>query len=99
MAVYLFTSYDILDQERYASYVPNVLPIMEKYGGEILSADTEAQMVDGEPKDINVILKFPTEEDASLMMQDPDYLPWLNLRLETTTNRLSVFMKGFVPPT
>ena len=37
MAVYLVTSCDITDPERYAPYVPNVLPLLEKHGAEVVA--------------------------------------------------------------
>lgn len=95
MSVYLYTSYDISDAETYAPYVPNVLPILTRYGGEIISADTAAITMDGEPKQINVILKFPSMAVGMQMMEDEEYLPWLQRRLSSTENRTSILMKEF----
>lgn len=97
MAVYLFTSYDLIDEEAYAPYVPNVMPILERHGGEIVASDESASVIDGEKRDITVILKFPDEASAMNMAGDPEYQPWMERRLAATENRTSVLIKGFDP--
>ncbi len=95
MAIYLVTSCDITDPEKYAPYVPNVLPLVEKYGGEIVAADKNAVTIDGEERDLTVILRFPTPEALTNLMDDPEYKPWLDIRLASTTNRATVMLGEF----
>ncbi len=97
MAVYLVTSCDITDPEKYAPYVPNVLPLLEKYGAEIIAADKKPITVDGEQRDLTVILKFPSSEVAMELAEDPEYKPWLEIRLASTTNRTSIIVGEFDP--
>jgi uncharacterized protein (DUF1330 family) len=97
MAVYLVTSCDITDPEKYAPYVPNVMPILKKYGAEIVAADKNAITIDGEVRDLTVILKFPTPETAMQLAEDPDYQPWLATRLASTTNRTTILVGEFDP--
>ena len=73
MAVYLVTSCDITDPEKYAPYVPNVLPLLEKYGASIVAADKNVITIDGDAHDLTVILKFPSPEAAMELAEDPDY--------------------------
>ena len=97
MAVYLVTSCDITDPEKYAPYVPNVIPILERYGAEIIAADKNAITVDGDARDLTVIIKFPTSEALNLLISDPDYQPWLEIRLASTTNRATIIVGEFDP--
>ena len=97
MAVYLVTSCDITDPEKYAPYVPNVMPILEKYGAEIIAADKNTITVDGDARDLTVIIKFPTSEALNALISDADYQPWLERRLASTTNRASLIVGEFDP--
>jgi uncharacterized protein (DUF1330 family) len=97
MAVYLVTSCDITDPEKYAPYVPNVMPILGKYGAEIVAADKNAITVDGEARDLTVVIRFPTSEALTELISDPDYTPWMEIRLASTTNRATVIVNEFDP--
>lgn len=97
MAVYLVTSCDITDPQKYAPYVPNVMPILEKHGAEIVAADKNAITVDGDERDLTVIIKFPTSEALTALISDPDYTPWMETRLASTTNRATVIVGEFDP--
>jgi uncharacterized protein (DUF1330 family) len=99
MAAYLVTSYDITDAEKYAPYVPNILPILEKYGAEILAGDKNAITVDGEQRDLTVIIKFPSAESLTELINDPEYKPWMEIRLASTTNRATIIVGEFDPST
>jgi uncharacterized protein (DUF1330 family) len=97
MTVYLVTSFDITDAEKYAPYVPNVMPILKKYGAEIVAADKNAITVDGEERDLTVVIRFPTPESLTELIADPDYTPWMERRLASTTNRATIIVKEFDP--
>jgi uncharacterized protein (DUF1330 family) len=99
MAIYLVTSCDITDPEKYAPYVPNVLPLLEKYGAEIIAADKNAITIDGEKRDVTVILKFQSQDDVTKLFEDPEYKPWLDIRLASTTNRATIMLGEFDPAT
>ena len=95
MAVYLVTSCDITDPEKYAPYVPNVMPLLAKYDAEIVAADKNAITIDGEERQLTVILKFQSQEDIMKLFEDPKYKPWLDIRLASTTNRAAVLVNEF----
>lgn len=95
MAVYLVTSCDITDPEKYAPYVPNVMPLLAKYDAEIVAADKNAITIDGEERQLTVILKFQSQEDIMKLFEDPEYKPWLDIRLASTTNRAAVLVNEF----
>ncbi len=98
MAAYFIVSYDITDAEAYAQYPPGVIPLLEKHGAEILVADYEARTVEGEPRGVNVVLRFESEEAAMNWYNDPEYGPVKQLRLDTTTNTMAHLAKEFVMP-
>jgi uncharacterized protein (DUF1330 family) len=95
MAVYLVTSCDITDPEKYAPYVPNVMPLLAKYDAEIVAADKNTITIDGEERQLTVILKFQSQEDIMKLFEDPEYKPWLDIRLASTTNRAAVLVNEF----
>jgi len=98
MPAYVIGSYDVTDPETYSAYVPAVVPLLQKHGGEVLVADTEAKALEGEVRGINVILKFASEEAALAWHNDPDYDGPRNIRINSSTNSTLVLAKGFVPP-
>ena len=98
MSVYVIASYDIDDPEGYAEYVPGVTPLLMKHGGEVLAADFEAQALEGERRDVHVILRFPTEEAASAWYNDPDYGPVRQVRLDSCSNNSMVRAREFALP-
>ena len=97
MSVYLVTSCDITDPEKYAPYVPNVMPLLEKYGASVIAADKNTITIDGEARGLTVILKFPSPEAAMELGEDPEYQPWLQIRLASTTNRATIMVGEFDP--
>ncbi len=97
MAVYLVTSCDITDPEKYAPYVPNVMPLLDRHGAEVIAADRNAITIDGEKRDLTVIIKFPSPEVAGEFSADPEYQPWKEIRLASTTNRATIMVGEFDP--
>jgi len=98
MAVYVIATYDIVDPKGYESYVPGVLPLLQKHGAEILVADYEAAALEGRAPGVNVILKFPSEEAARKWYNDVDYVPVKQIRLNSTKNGAIVLTKEFQMP-
>src|SRR5665213_2860258 len=86
MPAYMIASFDVVDQEAYQAYVPGMMPILMKYEPEILVADYDAQSIEGECRQVNVVIKFPTDEALKAFYDDPDYRPYKELRLRTTAN-------------
>jgi uncharacterized protein (DUF1330 family) len=43
MSAYIIASYDIVDPKAFESYVPGVIPLLQKHGAEILAAEYDAQ--------------------------------------------------------
>lgn len=98
MAVYVIASYDITDPKGYEPYVPQVVPLLQKHGAEVLVADYAAQPLEGQARGVNVILRFENEEAAKRWYNDPAYEPVKRIRLGSTANASLLLAKGFVPP-
>ena len=80
MAAYILVSYDIVDPKSYEPYVPGVVPLIKKHGGEIVIGEFGAKPLEGEPHGVYVVLKFPSEDAARAWHADPDYEPLKKIR-------------------
>ena len=97
MAVYYIGSYDLTDAQSYDEYVKGVIPLLIKHGCEIIVADREAKKMEGESRNINLVLKFENEEQAMAWYNDPDYQPIKGIRASSTTNSTAILAKAFQP--
>lgn len=98
MAVYYIGSYDVADADMYDRYVQGVIPLLMKHGCEIVVADREVTPIEGQPKNINLVLRFDNEEKAMAWYNDPDYQPVKALRLASTTQSTGMIAKAFTIP-
>lgn len=96
MNVYYMISYDIDDIETYQQYPPKAIAIIEKYGGTVLVSDTEAKAIEGSAKNMNALVRFPTEESALSCYNDPEYQNIKKLRTGSTSNISMVLAKELV---
>lgn len=96
MQVYYMNSYDIIDAEAYQEYGPLAIPLIMKYGGEVLAADISAIPVEGQARTMNAIIVFPSEEAALRCYDDPDYRRAKEIRINSTANCTMVLVKRFV---
>jgi uncharacterized protein (DUF1330 family) len=96
MAVYLINSYDIVDIEAFKAYGPKVFPILMKYGAEVLASDVEGVAIEGNPKRMNAIIRFPSEKDVWDCYNDIEYQKYVRkLRIDSTKNTTMVMVKQF----
>ena len=98
MAVYVIVGYDITDPKGYENYVPGVVPLLQKHGAEVLVADYDSKPLEGQPRKVSVVLKFPSEEAARNWYNDPAYGPVKQIRLDSTQGGHAVIAKEFKPP-
>lgn len=94
MAFYAICTYDIADAKAYEPYVPAVLPILARHGGEVLAADFSATAVEGQAPTVQVILRFESEAAARRWYDDPEYTRVKQIRLGATTNSALVFVNA-----
>ena len=98
MSACVIVSYDISDPKGYEGYVPGVLPLIAKHGGEVLVADFEAAHLEGDKRSVHVVLRFDSEDSARAWYNDPEYEPVRGIRHATCSNNSLVIAKEFVPP-
>ena len=97
MQVYYMNSYDITDPDEYAKYGPLAIPLIVKYGGEVLAADTTGIGIEGNPRKMNAIIRFPSPEAALSCYNDPQYQEVRKIRINSTSNCTMVLVKHFEP--
>lgn len=96
-AAYVLGSYDIVDPDGYESYVPGVLPLLEKHGAEVLVAEFDAHPLEGDKRSVYCVLKFDSEEAALRWYNDPAYQPVKQFRVNSSNNGSMIVAKAFVP--
>lgn len=95
MAAYYINSYDIVDMELFSQYPPAVIALLEKYGASVVASDLEGVAVEGSPRMMNAIIRFPSQEAALQCYQDPEYQPLKAIRLKAVQNCTMVLVKEF----
>ena len=99
MAAYFILTHTVTDLEKYRNeYIPQVLPFIAKYDGEIVVASFDAEVLQGNPEKGVVVLRFPSEEAVRGFVNDPEYQPVKELRLAVTTNGNAVLAPEFKMP-
>ena len=98
MAVYYIGAYDIDDVEKFKRYPLIVASLLPKYGGEVLASDTHAYAVEGKPRTMNAIIKFPSREAVLGLYNDPAYQEGKRIRQESTSNGTMIIVEEFVRP-
>ena len=79
-------SYDITDPNEYAKYGPLAVPLIVKYGGEVLAADTTGIAIEGSARQMNAIIRFPSQDAALRCYNDPEYQEVRKIRINSTSN-------------
>ncbi len=83
---YFVVTLDIHDAEKFQAYRDVVGPTVAKYGGEVIARGSRLECVEGEaPKSVNVILRFPSYDQAKAWYTSQDYAGPLALRLAAST--------------
>lgn len=95
MPAYYLISYDIIDMNEYKNYGPKVLPLLAKYGAEVLASDMEGIAMEGTPRNMNAVIKFPSKETALQCYHDPEYQPMKAIRIRSTANCTMTLVKKF----
>lgn len=97
MAGYLIANYRVTNPEAYAAYPQAVVPTLLAHGGEILVADYESEIVEGEASSVTVVVKFPSKESARAWYDSQEYQEILHSRIDNTEGFL-LFADEFKMP-
>lgn len=99
MSAYFILSQTITDQQTYCeSYLPQALAIFTRHGAEVVVAELEAKPLQGIPPQGVVVLRFPSEQAIRDCLDDPEYQPLNQLRLDLTQTGHAVIAPAFATP-
>jgi uncharacterized protein (DUF1330 family) len=97
MAAYLIANYRITNPDGYAKYPPAVAPTLAPYGGELLVADFDSEIVEGAASPVSIVLRFPSKQSARDWYNSPEYQAVVGLRTDNTEGQL-VFADAISAP-
>lgn len=84
MAAYVIATYNVIDKEMYGEYIKKTMPLVFKYGGMPIVADSKNEVAEGEARGQVVIIKFESKEKAWGWINDPEYMEVKKLRQNAT---------------
>ena len=99
MAFYLIAQVNVRDWDRFKKYQGGVLKSLVSAGGggRVLAAGKATNLEGEEPRDLTVLMEFPSEEAAQAWYDSEDYAPWREVRRELADSRL-VAVEGLEAP-
>ncbi len=98
MTAYLALTHKVTDVDKYVGdYVPQVLPILQKHGIEVLAAHFGATAIEGSADSL-ILLRAESEAAFSGFYNDPDYAGPKALRFSITSDQNMVVAPEFTPP-
>lgn len=98
MACYMIFNFDIVDPEAYGEYMAGVGPLLNEIGAQPLVVSPDATLLEGTKAGFNVVVRFPSKEQAIAFHGSPEYAPLKELRLRATANGSCVLADEFVVP-
>lgn len=73
MAAYWIAHVTVLDADAYGEYVKRATGAIEAHGGEFLARASRTIWLEGKERARNVVVRFPTVEDAEICYQSAAY--------------------------
>jgi uncharacterized protein (DUF1330 family) len=82
MPAYVLLELKFDDRSWLGGYVPPVEALIKKHGGRYIGRAFEYEQLEGDRRpDVIVILEFPSMDAARAWYNDPEYEPYLKMRL------------------
>ena len=95
MSAYAALTQRVADLDRYmGDYIPQVMPLLQKHGIDVLVAHFGAPAIEGS-SDSLIILRAESEETLRNFDDDPDYAGPKTLRQSITSDANMVFAPEF----
>ena len=85
MAAYMVFNYRITDQDAYKPYLGKVVDTLKAHGAEIVVADFESEVIEGDPGHVTVVLKFASKDAARGWFDSPEYQAIVGSRTDNST--------------
>ena len=70
---YWIARVDVRDPETYKSYVETAKPAFERYNAKFLARGGRTEVLEGKARARNVIIEFPSMEEALACYNSPEY--------------------------
>ena len=84
---YVIAQITVTDPQVYPTYVAQVQPILDKFGGEFLVRGGRSESHEGTPPgDRNVVIRFPSYEKAREWYHSREYAEAKALRMSASTS-------------
>lgn len=96
MSVYSIANYTITNPETYMKYVKSVGQTVAAYGGKTLVADHELQVLEGTPREVLVVVEFPSESVLKQWYESDAYQAVIGFRKESTQGWVTM-ARAFTP--
>lgn len=81
---------DVHDHERYKDYVTTSAPAFERHGAKFLVRGGPFHELEGKARSRNVVIEFPSVEDALACFNSPEYQEALAIRREVADAELLI---------
>jgi len=99
MAAYFVLMEEIEDVDKYRNeYVPQVLPLLQKHGGQVLIGGTDAEPAEGNPPNSTVVIRFADTDAVWGFLNDPDYQSIKEIRYSATSRGQMVVASEYTAP-
>ena len=90
MAAYWIAHIDVTDADTYAEYASRAPDAIAAHGGEFLARATRTSWFEGTPRARNVVVRFPSFEDAERCYRSEAYQQALGFALESSVRDLCI---------
>ncbi|MCM2505892.1 DUF1330 domain-containing protein [Aureimonas altamirensis] len=94
---YWIARVDVTDPERYQDYVATAAPAMQRHGARFLARGGPFHELEGKARARNVIIEFPSIEDALACYSSDEYQQAKAIRQEVSEAELLI-VEGYEVP-
>ncbi|MET0547442.1 MAG: NAD(P)H-dependent oxidoreductase [Caulobacterales bacterium] len=92
MTAYMTVVLTVTDTSWIGEYVSHVQPLMAKHGGKPVTVSGLVEVLEGDEQPTQVAtFAFPSMEALKAFMEDPEYLPWKEARLQGSTGSIFAY--------
>ena len=98
MSAYVVAHYRVTNPDAFQQYPPAVIPTILAHGGEVLAADFGAEVLEGQPQPVTVVLRFASKDAARAWFQSAEYQAIKHHRLDNSADGTVVVADEFTMP-
>lgn len=85
---YLIANVTVNDPEEYAGYTGQTPALMERFGGKYIVRGGRVQVPEGESRERQVVIEFPSYENAVAAYNDDEYQKVADIRRRATDSTI-----------